>query len=72
MEYSELIKDFLDDSDTHLKAFDHALLSLERHGLNKEVVLKALGSLHTLKGNSGMMGLESFKTYLHHLEEVPK
>ena len=72
MEYSELIKDYLDDADTHLKAFDHALLSLEKHGLNKEVVLNALGSLHTLKGNSGMMGFESFKTYIHQVEEVLK
>jgi len=72
MEYSELIKEFLDDADAHLKAFDHALLSLERHGLNKEVVLNVLGSLHTLKGNSGMMGFESFKTYIHRVEEVLK
>ena len=72
MEYSELIKDYLDDADSHLKAFDHALLSLEKQGLNKEVVLNALGSLHTLKGNSGMMGFESFKTYIHQVEEVLK
>lgn len=72
MEYSELIKDFLDDADAHLKEFDSALLSLEKNGHNKEVILNTLGSLHTLKGNSGMMGFESLKLYIHQVEEVLK
>ena len=72
MEYSELIKDFLDDADAHLKEFDTALLSLEKNGQNKEVILNTLGSLHTLKGNSGMMGFESLKLYVHQVEEVLK
>ena len=72
MEYSEFIKDYPDDAGTRLEDFDHALLSLEKHGLNKDVVLNAPGSLHTMKGNSGMMGFESYKTYLHHAEEVLK
>ena len=72
MEYAELIKDFLDDADSHLKAFDSALLSLEKSGHNKEVILGTLGSLHTLKGNSGMMGFDSLKTYIHQVEEILK
>jgi two-component system chemotaxis sensor kinase CheA len=72
MEYAELIKDFLDDADTHLKAFDKALLSLEKNGQNKEVVQSILGPLHTLKGNAGMMGFESLKTCIHKVEEVFK
>ena len=72
MEYSELIKDFLDDADAHLKEFDTALLSLEKNGQNKELVLNTLGSLHTLKGNSGMMGFESMQLYIHQVEEVLK
>ena len=72
MEYSELIRDFLDDADTHLKEFDSALLSLEKNGQNKDVILNTLGSLHTLKGNSGMMGFESLKLYIHQVEEVLK
>ncbi|MDD1749269.1 MAG: Hpt domain-containing protein, partial [Methanothrix sp.] len=70
MEYSELIKDFLDDADAHLKEFDSALLSLEKNGQNNDVILNTLGSLHTLKGNSGMMGFESLKLYIHQIEEV--
>ena len=72
MEFSELLKDFLDDAETHLKAFDSALLSLERNGHNKDVVLSLLGSLHTFKGNSGMMGFEPLKRYIHLIEEIFK
>lgn len=72
MEYSELIKDYLDDAQVHLKAFDAALMLLEQEGHNREVLVSALGSLHTLKGNSGMMGYESMKGYIHQIEEVLK
>ncbi len=72
MEFSELVKDFLDDAETHLQAFDSALLSLERNGHNKDVVLSLLGSLHTFKGNSGMMGFEPLKRYIHLIEEIFK
>lgn len=72
MEYSELIKDYLDDAQVHLKAFDTALMLLEQDGHNREVVVSALGALHTLKGNSGMMGYESMKGYIHQVEEVMK
>lgn len=72
MEYSELIKDFLDDAEGHLKAFDSALLSLEKNGHSKDIILSILGSLHTLKGNSGMMGFESLKLYIHQVEDILK
>jgi two-component system chemotaxis sensor kinase CheA len=72
MEYSELIRDFLDDAEGHLGLFDSALLSIEKDGFRKEVIQSTLGPLHTLKGNSGMMGFESLKDYVHHVEEVLK
>jgi two-component system, chemotaxis family, sensor kinase CheA len=72
MDFTEIINDFLDDGDMHLNAFDRALLTLEKSGPNKEIVLSALGSLHTLKGNSGMMGFESLKIYIHKAEEALK
>jgi two-component system chemotaxis sensor kinase CheA len=72
MEYSELIKDFLDDAEDHLNVFDGVLLSLEKNGRDKEQIIAALGALHTLKGNSGMMGFESLKGYIHRAEEVLK
>ena len=70
MDYSELLKDFIDDAAVHLDAFDGVLLSLERNGHDREMIMGALGALHTLKGNSGMMGFESLKGYIHLVEEV--
>ncbi|MDA8079856.1 MAG: chemotaxis protein CheA [Nitrospiraceae bacterium] len=72
MEFSELIKDFLDDADGHLAAFDGALMSLEQNGFNRDTVTGTLGSLHTLKGNAGMMGYESLKAFVHEVEGILK
>lgn len=72
MEYGELIKDFLDDAGGHLRVFDSGLLRLEAAGNDGDTVVDMLGSLHTLKGNSGMMGFESLKVYVHHIEEILK
>lgn len=72
MEYQELIKDYLDDAERHLQVFDSVLLGLERDGFDREAVLGVLGELHTLKGNSGMMGYESLKKYIHEIEQILK
>jgi two-component system chemotaxis sensor kinase CheA len=66
----ELLNIYLEDARGHLEALDHCLLSLERDGLDHEVVSSVLGPLHTLKGNSGMMGFSSIKDYVHRLEDV--
>jgi two-component system, chemotaxis family, sensor kinase CheA len=66
----ELLIIYLEDARSHLEALDHCLLSLERDGLDHAVVAAVLGPLHTLKGNSGMMGLASIKEYVHRLEDV--
>jgi len=36
------------------------------------VIQNVLGTLHTLKGNSGMMGFDSLKGYIHKVEELLK
>jgi len=72
MDYDALVRDFLDDADCHLNVLDSALISLEQNGHDPEVVRQTLGALHTLKGNSGMMGYESFKNYIHLTEELLK
>lgn len=72
MEFADLVKDYLDDAAGHLKAFDDGLMTLERDGYRPEVVSSVLGPLHTLKGNSGMMGYDSLKRYIHEVEEVLK
>jgi len=72
MDYEAIAKDYLDDANGHLNVFDNALLLLEKNGVNKDIILDTLGSLHTLKGNSGMMGFESLKVYIHQVEELLK
>jgi len=66
----ELLNIYLEDARAHLEGLDHALLTLEREGLDPEVVAGIMGPLHTLKGNSGMMGFTGIKDYVHRLEDV--
>lgn len=67
---AELLAIYLEDARGQLEGLDHALLSLERDGLDPAVVAGLLGPLHTLKGNSGMIGFTAIKEYVHRLEDV--
>jgi len=73
---SGLIKEYLDDARGHLDKLDSSLLDMEKYlgvgDLDVELVSDLLGALHTLKGNSGMMGFESLQQYVHQLEGVFK
>ncbi len=66
----ELLNIYIEDARGHLEALDHCLLTLEREGLEAAAVQAVLGPLHTLKGNSGMMGFTQIKDYVHRLEDV--
>ena len=66
----ELLTIYLEDARSHLEALDHCLLALEREGLDSAVLAAVVGPLHTLKGNSGMMGFSAIKEYVHRLEDV--
>jgi two-component system chemotaxis sensor kinase CheA len=66
----ELLAIYLEDARQHLEALDHCLLTLEREGADEETINAVLGPLHTLKGNSGMIGFGGIKDYVHRLEDV--
>jgi two-component system chemotaxis sensor kinase CheA len=66
----ELLAIYLEDARQHLEGLDHCLLTLEREGYDAEAVAAVLGPLHTLKGNSGMIGFHGIKDYVHRLEDV--
>jgi len=66
----ELLAIYLEDARQHLEALDHCLLTLEREGSDEETIATVLGPLHTLKGNSGMIGFSGIKDYVHRLEDV--
>jgi two-component system chemotaxis sensor kinase CheA len=67
---AELMGIYLEDAREHLALLDDALLRLERAGHDPEIAASLLGPLHTLKGNSGMIGFTGVKDYVHRLEEV--
>ena len=67
---AELLGIYLEDAREHLAVLDRALLQLERSGPDPEKAASLLGPLHTLKGNSGMIGLVGIKDYVHRLEDV--
>src|SRR5262245_25634147 len=66
----ELVSIYLEDAREQLAVLDDVLLRIERDGGRPEHVASVLGPLHTLKGNSGMIGLTAVKDYVHRLEEV--
>ena len=66
----ELLNIYIEDARGHLDALDNCLLALEREGFDPETLSGALGPLHTLKGNSGMMGFGGIKEFVHRLEDV--
>jgi two-component system, chemotaxis family, sensor kinase CheA len=67
---AELVGIYLEDAREHLAVLDAALLRLEREGHDPEIAASLLGPLHTLKGNTGMIGFTGVKDYVHRLEEV--
>ena len=75
IDISILLDEFLEDATTHLEAVEAGLLELERRGgesPDKSITTLILGNLHTLKGNSGMIGLAPVQQYVHKLESVLK
>jgi two-component system chemotaxis sensor kinase CheA len=66
----DLLNIYIEDARSHLESLDHCLLALEREGFDPEQVAAVLGPLHTMKGNSGMMGFSRIKDYVHRLEDV--
>jgi two-component system chemotaxis sensor kinase CheA len=70
---SSLIGEFRDEARAQLEQLDAALLALEEHGsLPQEQVTALLRSLHTLKGNSGMLGFRRIVDAVHAIEGVFK
>lgn len=71
---SVLLEEFLEDASGHLEAIETTLLKLEegvRQGKTDQTLLSTLlGSLHTVKGNSGMMGFAPLQQYVHKLESL--
>jgi len=76
MDMSVLLAEFLDDAAGHLDAAETSLMELEKGAAggnaDEGYLTLLLGNLHTLKGNSGMMGFTPVQQYVHRLESVVK
>lgn len=76
MDVSLLLDEFLDDASGHIEAVEASLMEFEKDASggegNDALLTRILGNLHTLKGNSGMMGFTSIQQYVHKLESALK
>ena len=76
IDISVLVEEYVEDAFSHLDAVEKALMELEKklhEGQGDEKVLtQILGNLHTLKGNSGMMGLVPLQQFIHKVESLVK
>jgi two-component system chemotaxis sensor kinase CheA len=73
---AELIDDFVEDARTHLARLDEAALRFERSvdagSPDPKLLESAMGPLHTLKGNGGMMGFGEIQRAVHEFETFCK
>ncbi len=66
----ELIDEFVSESNELIETVGNELMSLEIEPDNKDIVDEIFRVFHTLKGNSGLMGLEQMSTVSHKSEDV--
>ncbi len=67
-EMAEYLSTFLDETDEQLESLVEALLVLEEDAQNTAALNDSFRLLHSIKGASGMMGLENITLLTHHLE----
>lgn len=76
MNMALLMEEFLDDAAGHLDAAETSIMELEKsHAAgtpDESYITLLLGNLHTLKGNSGMMGFTPLQKFIHRLESLVK
>jgi len=65
MEIDEDVKAFLVDSYEIINQLESDLVKLEQHPTNPELMQRIYRSLHTLKGNSGFLGLDILQSVAH-------
>ena len=65
MQIDEDVKEFLIEGYEHLNQIEGDLLALEQSNSSPEVMNRIYRSLHTIKGNSGFLGLENLQAVTH-------
>ncbi|MFW5951284.1 MAG: chemotaxis protein CheA [Gemmatimonadota bacterium] len=70
---SALVEEFREEARDQIDRVDAGLLELEREGaLEPGTRSDLLRTLHTLKGNAGMLGLSAIRDFVHVMENVLK
>lgn len=70
MSQDPIIQAFLEEAEELLTQYEESLLQLEDHPEDAEVLNRIFRAAHTLKGNSGMLGLEMMAHFTHKLEDL--
>jgi two-component system, chemotaxis family, sensor kinase CheA len=65
----EILFSFIEESREHLENIEEKILSLEK-GIDTAIVDEIFRSMHTMKGTSSFLGLESVRILSHRLEEL--
>lgn len=65
LEIDEDVKEFLIEGYEHLNQLESDLVRLEQSQADLEVMNRIYRSLHTIKGNSGFLGLEKLESVTH-------
>ncbi|GET40443.1 Hpt domain-containing protein [Microseira wollei] len=70
MQIDEDVKEFLIEGYEHLNQIEGDLLVLEQSNSAPEVMNRIYRSLHTIKGNSGFLGLDKLEGVTHAAENL--
>lgn len=70
MDLTAFFDEFRAEAGEHLRTMDAQLLKLERDPSDPDPIRTMFISAHTIKGGSGMMGLEDARQLAHALEDV--
>jgi len=67
---AELLTEFVSEAGELLESLDNDLLTLELEADDDEYVNTVFRAFHTLKGNSGLMGLDAMSSIAHKSEDL--
>ena len=66
----ELLNEFIFDSREHLSTAGAQLLDLEKNPSSTAALNALMGTMHTIKGNSGFLDLQNLYRLVHHAESL--
>ncbi len=70
MSSNELLDEFIFDSRDHLGTAGQQLLDLEKNPDSLAALNALMGTMHTIKGNSGFLDLQNLYKLMHHAESL--